>query len=175
YQQGVTVIASAGNDAFDIDHTNNLVTVPAMSPHVIAVSATSPRDWGHGSTDLDVPTTYTNFGQSLVGLAGPGGDFVVPAAACPTPIGLINCQALDGVLAPVRGSGASVTSYAWAAGTSMAAPAVAAVAALVIQSHGHLAPAQVEAILRRSADDLGKPGNDDFYGAGRVNAERAVQ
>jgi hypothetical protein len=28
--------------------------------------------------------------------------------------------------------------------------------------------------LRKSADDLGKPGNDDFYGLGRVNAYRAV-
>lgn len=175
YQRGAMVIASAGNSAFDIDHTNNLITVPAMSPHVIAISATSPRDWGHGSSDLDVPTTYTNFGQSLVAFAGPGGDFVVPPAGCSTPIGTINCRALDGVLAPVRGGGASVSTYSWAAGTSMAAPAVAAVAALVIQRSGHLPPAQIEAILRRSADDLGKSGNDDFYGAGRVNADRATQ
>lgn len=35
--------------------------------------------------------------------------------------------------------------------------------------------AQVEAALRASAVDLGKPGNDDFYGAGFVNALRAVQ
>lgn len=175
YQRGVTVIAAAGNDGADLDHTNNLISLPAQSPHVIAVSATSPRDWGHGSTNLDVPTTYTNYGQSAISFAGPGGDFVVPPAGCPTPIGVINCQALDGVLAPVRGSGASVTSYAWAAGTSMASPAVAAVAALTIQRFGHLPPAQIEAILRQSADDLGKPGNDDFYGAGRVNADRATQ
>jgi subtilisin family serine protease len=175
YQRGVTVVASAGNDFFDLDHTNNLITLPAMSPHVIAVSATSPRDWGHGSTDLDVPTTYTNYGQSAIDFAGPGGDFVVPPAGCATPIGVVNCQALDGVLAPVRGSGASVTTYSWAAGTSMAAPAVAAVAALAIQRFGHLPPSQIEGILRRSADDLGKPGNDDFYGAGRVNADRATQ
>jgi hypothetical protein len=36
-------------------------------------------------------------------------------------------------------------------------------------------PAQLLARLRASADDLGKPGKDDFYGAGRVNAWRAVQ
>jgi hypothetical protein len=35
-------------------------------------------------------------------------------------------------------------------------------------------PDQVRTILERSADDLGKPGNDDFYGHGRVNAYNAV-
>ena len=58
----------------------------------------------------------------------------------------------------------------------MAAPHVAGVAALIIAKNGgSVQPAQVEAKLRQSADDLGKPGNDDFYGAGFVNALRAVQ
>jgi hypothetical protein len=29
-------------------------------------------------------------------------------------------------------------------------------------------------VQRASSDDLGKPGVDDFYGSGRVNAARAV-
>jgi hypothetical protein len=33
---------------------------------------------------------------------------------------------------------------------------------------------QPRAILQQSADDLGQAGTDDFYGAGRVNALRAV-
>ena len=50
------------------------------------------------------------------------------------------------------------------------------VAALVIEANGvALTPAQIRTILEQSADDLGKPGNDDFYGAGRVNALQAVQ
>ena len=60
-------------------------------------------------------------------------------------------------------------------GTSLAAPHVCGVAALVIEANGGaLTPDQVRTILQQSADDLGKPGNDDFYGAGRVNALRAV-
>jgi len=52
---------------------------------------------------------------------------------------------------------------------------VAGVAALVIQANSHtLTPAQVRTILQQSADDLGKAGNDDYYGPGRVNALRAV-
>lgn len=35
-------------------------------------------------------------------------------------------------------------------------------------------PSHVEAALRQSADDLGKPGKDDYYGHGRVNAYKAV-
>ncbi len=75
------------------------------------------------------------------------------------------------ILSPSYGTG----SYTWADGTSMAAPNVAGVVALIMQSHGgHLSPARVEAILRSSSDDLGKPGNDDYYGQGRVNAYNAI-
>ena len=181
YQQGVTVIAAAGNSAIDFDHTNNLIIVPAQSTHVIAVAATGPVNFGGGATNFDRPTSYTNYGQSAITFAGPGGDFVLPGFAVCTfprnPSGVIRqfCFVLDMVLAPCRGGGASNSSYCWAAGTSMAAPAVSGVAALIIGKNGPIPPSQVEAILRSSADDLGKPGNDDYYGRGRVNALRAVQ
>jgi hypothetical protein len=49
------------------------------------------------------------------------------------------------------------------------------VAALVIEANGgRLAPDQIRTILEQSADDLGKPGNDHYYGAGRVNSLRAM-
>jgi lantibiotic leader peptide-processing serine protease len=181
YQRGVTVIAAAGNDAVDIDHTANLIFVPAQSDHVIAVSATGPVGFGLGQINYDVPASYTNFGQSAITLAGPGGNDELPGTAVctynrfPSGTGQQYCFALDWVMAPCRGSGTSTTAYCWAEGTSMASPAVAGVAALVVGKYGAIPPSQVEAILRQSADDLGKPGNDDFYGRGRVNALRAVQ
>jgi subtilisin family serine protease len=181
YQRGVTVVAALGNEATDLDHTNDLLVVPAMSPHVIAVSATGPMGWALGANNLDRPASYTNFGQSAVTFAGPGGDFVLPGSTfCTKPVNpagsvTVPCWVLDLVLAPQRGSGSSISSYAWAAGTSMATPAVSGVAALIIGRFGRIGPAAVERRLRQSADDLGKPGNDDFYGAGRVNALRAVQ
>jgi len=180
-QRGVLVVVATGNDGIDFDHTANLVSVPAMSVGVTAVSATGPLGWALGATDVDRPASYTNYGQSLVTLAGPGGDFALPGnALCSVPrlpSGSVTtaCWVFDMVMAPCRGSGASNGTYCWAAGTSMATPAVAGVAALVIGKYGHMPPAQLEAILRQSADDLGKPGNDDFYGRGRVNALRAVQ
>jgi lantibiotic leader peptide-processing serine protease len=58
----------------------------------------------------------------------------------------------------------------------MAAPAVAGVAALIIEKSGGTAtPAQVRAKLRQSSLDLGAPGQDAWYGHGWVNALRAVQ
>ena len=57
----------------------------------------------------------------------------------------------------------------------MAAPHVAGVAALVISRFGRRAtPAFVYERLKSTADDLGVPGLDPFFGYGRVNALRAV-
>jgi len=181
HQRGVTVIAALGNSKTNLDKTNDLMFLPAMAPHVIAVAATGPVGFAQGTTNFDRPASYTNFGQSAVSFAAGGGDFVLPGnAVCAlprNPAGSIVsfCWVFDLVMAPCRGSGASNGSYCWAAGTSMASPAVAGVAALIIGQHGRIGPAGVEARLRASADDLGKPGNDDFYGGGRVNALRAIQ
>lgn len=179
-QRGALVVAAAGNSAVNLDQTNNLVFVPAQAPGVVNVAATGPLGWALGATDLDRPASYTNYGQSAISLAGPGGDFALPGnAGCSRPripAGSVvaPCWVLDMVMSTCRGAGASIGTYCWAAGTSMASPAVAGVAALIVGKNGPMHPAQLEAALRASADDLGKPGNDDFYGAGRVNAGRAV-
>lgn len=181
HQRDVTVIAALGNSATNLDMTNDLMSLPAMSPHVIAVSATGPVGFALGGTNFDRPASYTNFGQSAVGLAAGGGDFVLPGedfCALPAnPSGFIIsfCWAFDMVVAPCRGPVATNNRQCFAAGTSMASPAVAGVAALIIGKFGRIGPAAVERRLRQSADDLGKPGNDDFYGGGRVNALRAIQ
>ncbi len=156
--------------------------IPAQSANVIAVAATGPVGFALGATNFSRPASYTNFGQSAIDFGAPGGDFVLPGNAVCTvpriPSGtLLNfCFAFDLVLSPGTRKGVSNAGYFFAAGTSMAAPHVAGVAALIIgKSGGSMKPAQVEAALRASADDLGKPGNDDFYGKGFVNALRAVQ
>ena len=78
------------------------------------------------------------------------------------------------VLSAARGSGASTASYAWAAGTSMAAPAVAAVAALIKQKHPTASVGELKTRLMRATTDEGKVGNDPFYGKGYINAWKAV-
>jgi subtilisin family serine protease len=68
----------------------------------------------------------------------------------------------------------SASSYITMSGTSMAAPAVSGVAALVKAINPALAATAVEDILRRSATDKGSAGFDNYYGWGLVDANRAV-
>lgn len=178
YRQGAVLIAAAGNEGIDLDHAGSLAVVPAQSPHVLAVSALGPLGWALGSAGLDRPASYSNVGQSAISFAAPGGDFALPgndSCIMPTLAGpvALPCWVFDMVLSTVRGG--SDAGYGWSAGTSMAAPAAAGVAALIVGKLGRIGPAQVAARLRSSADDLGKPGNDHAYGLGRVNALRAVQ
>ncbi|MEO1847143.1 MAG: S8 family serine peptidase [Pseudomonadota bacterium] len=59
-------------------------------------------------------------------------------------------------------------------GTSMAAPQVAAAAALIWAYSPGLTAAEVASILKRTATDLGTPGVDSVTGAGALNIEAAL-
>ena len=52
---------------------------------------------------------------------------------------------------------------------------VAGVAALILSANPNLTGAKATAILKDTADDIGPFGWDTSYGAGRVNAYRAIQ
>lgn len=182
HAHGCTIIAAAHNNGIDADHDRDGFLLPRDAPNVVSVAATGPLGWIlDPQTDLDVPAYYTNHGQSVIDLSAPGGnlDFELLASGdvCMVNSGPISvtlpCWIFDWVLstAPVQGG----LLYQFRSGTSMAAAHVSGVAALIIGQHGSpMDPAQVIARLRASAEDLGKPGNDDFFGLGRVNARRAV-
>jgi parallel beta-helix repeat protein len=65
-------------------------------------------------------------------------------------------------------------SYASWSGTSMACPHVSGVSALVWSRFPNYTNAQILHVLKRSADDLGDFGFDEYYGYGRVNARKAI-
>ncbi|MDR1184074.1 MAG: S8 family serine peptidase [Coriobacteriales bacterium] len=68
------------------------------------------------------------------------------------------------------GDGATETRY----GTSMAAPVVSGIAALLFAKNPTLTPAQVQQALYSTAQDLGDSDRDDYYGHGLVNAQAAL-
>ncbi|RKG84655.1 S8 family serine peptidase [Corallococcus terminator] len=65
--------------------------------------------------------------------------------------------------------------YAYLSGTSMSAPFVSGVAALLWSAHPTLTPQQVREALEASARDLGTPGKDPVFGHGLVRARDALQ
>lgn len=60
-------------------------------------------------------------------------------------------------------------------GTSMAAPVVSGVAALMLSADPSLSVNDIKNKLYSSAVDLGAKGKDDYFGNGRVNAVSAVR
>ncbi|MFI2810008.1 S8 family serine peptidase [Microbulbifer zhoushanensis] len=169
HHAGVTIITSAGNDARDGDKDTNVVTLPADSPHAISISATGPKGWAAGEENLNQLAVYSNYGQSLIDFAAPGGDyeyyFTNPEPACAV-AGLVrSCGVFDFVFSTGNGG------WYWSVGTSMASPHAAGVAALMIEANGgSMHPAQVVADMAQQALDLGKPGNDDDFGGGMLQA-----
>ncbi|HWI19491.1 MAG TPA: S8 family serine peptidase [Vicinamibacterales bacterium] len=171
---GVLVVSAAGNDGIDLDHSGNVISVPAQSGSGVSVSSTGPVGFGYGATNFDSPASYTNYGNSAINVAAPGGDFQLfgtPAGNAGCVAGLIvqACWALDMVLSTTR------NGWGWAAGTSMAAPAASAVAAIIKQRNPGISLGALKTSLARSALDRGKQGNDPFYGKGWVNALAACR
>lgn len=167
HEQGVTVVAAAGNTGGDLE-ASDAFPYPAGFAHVLAVTATAPVGWGVlPSAFLDHPASYSSSSGSLLHVAAPGGDFLYPGGE--TCSGL-RCWMLDLVFSTVPGG------WGWSAGTSMAVPHVAGVAALLLSAEGGaLTPAEVESALRGGADDRGELGLDAIYGFGRVNAARSLK
>lgn len=169
-RKGATVIAAAGNDGFDFGANPDFVHLPSDAAGVLSISATAPIGWAvDPNTFLDNPASYSNFGKRHIDFAAPGGDFVYPGNEDCTVAGITRpCWVLDFVFSDIPGG------WAWAAGTSMAAPHAAGVAAQLIgAAGGKLSPHVVGELLREWADHPnGNRRRDPFYGYGRVDATR---
>jgi serine protease len=149
YAHGASVIIAAGNDGFPA------CDFPASNAKALCVGAIDRRG---------LKATYSNFGVAI-GVVAPGGA------------GNLMCDNEDiwSTFLPSKKQQCGRDGYEPLAGTSMATPHVAGVAALVISRFGRRAiPAFVYDRLKSTADDLGVPGADPFFGYGRVNAQRAV-
>lgn len=172
-KQGTIVISAAGNDALDLD-AGTVVSTPCEQS-TICVSATGPLL----QQNFDQPATYTNFGATAIEVAAPGGNFVDgDDTAYQTEdliIGACSRRTTQPALAPCRASTDGVAYfYAWAAGTSMASPHAAGVAALVKSYAPTLSVTGLRARVLHSADDVQAKGRDVYTNWGRINVARAL-
>ncbi|MBT9527734.1 MAG: S8 family serine peptidase [Rhizobacter sp.] len=143
--RGTVVVVAAGNS-----NANASGFSPASCSGVITVAATN-RNGGRAS--------YSNYG-ALVAVAAPGGDTASGAA--------------NGILSTLNSGSTTPGSdnYAYYQGTSMAAPHVAGVVALMLSANPSLTPDQVATRLKSSARAF--PATCSQCGTGIVNAYAAV-
>jgi serine protease len=148
-EAGIVLVASAGNEASDA------ASYPAAYPGVIAVSAVDAQRAFAG---------YSNRGATI-DVAAPGGDSSADLTGDGFP---------DGVLS--TGASGDDFAYTFLQGTSMAAPHVSGVLALMKSINPELSPADLDRLLQDGelTTDLGPAGRDDRFGHGLINAQRAV-
>lgn len=103
------------------------------------------------STSTDALSSFTNYG-STIDVTAPGSD----------------------ILSTLAGG---ISNYGIFSGTSMASPLVAGLCGLMMSNNAGMHPDSVEACLKRSCDniDVQNPTKTGQFGAGRINAFKALQ
>lgn len=169
-RNGVVVVAAAGNEGVDLGGGALHNYVVTDETGTILVSATAP-DVEDGTERI---ACYSNYGDDIVGLSAPGGGLDCAQGSYTSMTDMV-ISALAPAVARRLGLENPESWYMFASGTSMAAPMVTGVAALVKSANPGMDPAGICEKLRESADDLGRSGPDGRYGSGRVNASGALR
>ena len=147
---GVFLVGATGNTGLG-------VLYPAAYDSVFAVAAVDAR--------LNTQA-YSSYGEE-VDLSAPGGTTARDAGAAGWPNSILSCQR-DETVYPHR------PMHGYMAGTSQAAPHVAAVAALLLSVQPDLTIQALDTYLTGSALDRGQAGWDEAYGWGVVQAAGAL-
>ncbi|MET7278360.1 S8 family serine peptidase [Kribbella sp. NPDC005582] len=166
--QGVLAVAAAGNSRYDLANKTTDTGSPNDSTPVTRTIDNNclnmPTELPHVITVAafqkdGTRADFSNFGLNKIDVTAPGRT----------------------ILSTLPGGG-----YGTKSGTSMASPHVAGVAALMKSAHPWWGPLQMEAALRKQADDVACPAvadarctgttaNNAFFGEGLVDALDAVK
>lgn len=154
YNKGVTIIAAAGNES-----SASIAYPAAYDRYVIAV----------GAIQYDNKLApYSNYGPSL-DLVAPGGNLNLDQNGDGYGDGVLQNTFNPNTKNPKD------FGYWFFEGTSMAAPHVSGVAALLIANGNATTPDEVRSSLQSTARDLGEAGPDETYGWGLIDAYAALQ
>src|SRR5437016_1325023 len=171
FRKGALLVTVPFNDAADLDHNGDLVRLPCEAANAVCVAGTGPTGAAGVNgpwQNVDAPAWYTAFGRSAVSVAAPAGAGPPPLVNVWLPCTTTPSQTTG---RPDCLAGLAITH---SRGTSFAAPHVTGLAALLVAQLGHGIPALIRARILQSADDLGEPGTDPYYGKGRMNVARAL-
>lgn len=165
YEKGVLIVASAGNSG-----QGQVVYPAAYAFHSTLIGQTDGYEnvVSVAATDHnDQRTSYSSFDpvEININVAAPGGYG-----------GTFDEDDIFSAFPSTNGGGMHET-YGWRWGTSMAAPHVSGVAALILSRFPGMSPLDVRDLLEQSAEDVNLstlPGEDVELGWGRINAYYAV-
>jgi subtilisin family serine protease len=170
---GIVNIAAAGNErGWGYDVPDNVRTpgdcpAPWLNPAQTQPGTVSGMITAGATNDNDTIASFSSYGPvgwgSVPGYNdfsyNPGTGLIKPDISAPG----VNVRSLN-----------LNNGYTNMSGTSMATPNIAGAAALLFSSEPNLTPAQICEALEMSAVDLGPPGMDNDFGAGRIDCEAAV-
>jgi serine protease AprX len=142
--QGIVVVAAGGNRGSSPDAVEH---APGNDPYAITVGAAD--DQGTPGRADDAVAPWSSRGTTQDGFAKP--DVTAPGSHI---VSALPAGSTYARLCPTCVVG---QSYIRAGGTSMAAPVVSGIAALMLQAHPTWTPDQVKQALRRSAEMVGSP------------------
>ncbi|MFD9426356.1 MULTISPECIES: S8 family serine peptidase [unclassified Streptomyces] len=140
------------NDTEPVTRTINpreCLDIPTGVPGVVTVSATGAKG---------LKSSYSNYGRGIIDVAAPGGDSTVYQTPAP--------PATSGLILSTLPGG----KFGYKAGTSMASPHVAGVAALIKSTHPYASAAEVKWLLTHQADATACGAPYDYNGDGKIDA-----
>ena len=150
--RGITVVVAAGNES------RASLSFPANCKSVVAVVATQ------AAGDR---ASYSNYGEGVL-ISAPGGEFNTGSTESPESRGGIISSWIDATNLP---------TYRLSEGTSMAAPVVSGIVALMYSMQPSITPARVRSILKESVRPFGAGtvcAISGGCGSGIINAQLAL-